>query len=121
MLNNEDVALFNVNKLKAYQNPIELIIIVVAIAISISKLENILPKQYMETPTFGDKRIKLEKLYEGLNSNRKYKMTSYNYPKNEHPKNVGKLFITISKKWIRANNEGIIIQLFIMTWPQINP
>jgi hypothetical protein len=54
-LNNEDVTLFNVNKLKAYQNPIKLIIIVATITISIGKLENILPKQYMETPTFGDK------------------------------------------------------------------
>jgi hypothetical protein len=33
-------------------------------------------------------------------------MTPHNYPKKSHPKNYGKLFIVISKKWIRANNEG---------------
>jgi hypothetical protein len=49
MLNNEDVALFNVNKLKAYQNPIELIIIVDTIIVSIGKLENILPKIHEDT------------------------------------------------------------------------
>jgi hypothetical protein len=33
-------------------------------------------------------------------------MTLHNYPKNDHPKNVGKLGTTRSQKWIRANNEG---------------
>ncbi len=70
-LNNKYVAQINVNKLKAYQNPIELIITVVAITISINKLENTLPKQYKEMPIFGDEWKQLTKPYEGLNSNKK--------------------------------------------------
>jgi hypothetical protein len=55
----------------------------------------------MKTPTFGDKWGQFEKLYEGLNSNKKYEMTLYYYPQNDHPKTIGKLFIASSKKWIR--------------------
>jgi hypothetical protein len=106
MLNNEDVAIVNVNKLKAYQNPTELIITIVIITISINKSNNILPKQYRDTLIFGDEWKQLAKPYEGLNSNKKYKMTLYNYLKNDHLKNVGKLFTIRLEKWIRANNEG---------------
>jgi len=68
MLNNEDVAIVNVNKLKAYQNPTELIITIVVITISINKSNNILPKQYGDTLIFGDEWKQLAKPYEGLNS-----------------------------------------------------
>jgi hypothetical protein len=39
MLSNEDMALVNINKLKPYQNPMELIVINVAIIIIIENLE----------------------------------------------------------------------------------
>jgi hypothetical protein len=32
-------------------------------------------------------------------------MTPHNYPKNNHPKNYDKLFMVVSKKLMRANNE----------------
>jgi hypothetical protein len=55
------------------------------------------------------------KTLRGFEFQQKYEMTSYNYPKNDHPKNVGKLSIARLKKWIRVNNEEVIIRLFIMT------
>ncbi len=77
------------------------------------------PRQFREDPIFGDKWEQLAKLYKGLNFHQKNYMTPHVYQKKNHPKNYNKIFRTISKKWMRVNNEGKNTTVpFIMTWFQ---
>jgi hypothetical protein len=67
MLSDKDVALVNVNKLKAYQN---LIITVVIIIIIITKdINGILLKELVKGRTFGRRWKQFGNLYECLNPN----------------------------------------------------
>jgi hypothetical protein len=66
MLSNEDVALVNVNKLKAYQNPVKLIVTIVVITTittTIEYLENSLLRKFREYPIVCDVWGQLENLW----------------------------------------------------------
>lgn len=65
-LSDENVALVNANKLKAYQNPI---IIVIVITIITKDANEILPKELVEDKKFGGRWRQLGNLYGCLNPN----------------------------------------------------
>jgi hypothetical protein len=66
MLSDKDVALVNVNKLKAYEN---LIITIVIIIIITKDINGILLKELVEGGSFGRRWKQLGNLYECLNPN----------------------------------------------------
>ncbi len=63
MLSNEDVALVNVNKLKTYQNPI---IIIIMIIVTTEDINGILLKAFIKGKQFGGRWKQLGNLYEHL-------------------------------------------------------
>jgi hypothetical protein len=75
MLSIKDRALVNVNKLKAYQSPMKLIVIVVITTIiTITEyLKNSLLQKFIKYPIICDGWGQLENLYGSLNFNRKKK------------------------------------------------
>ncbi len=104
-LSNEDVALVNVNKLKAYQNPI---IIAIVIIVIIENINGILLKAFVKGWTFGGRWKQLGNLYEHLNPNGRKR-------RKQHNKNYGnKIFMTVPKKLIRIINNKKVPWPFIM-------
>lgn len=95
-LNDENVALVNANKLKAYQNPI---IIVVVIIIITKDINEILQKELVKEKKFGGRWRQLGNLYGCLNPNR--------CERNKwHNKNYGnKIFTLVQKNLIMDNKE----------------
>ncbi len=88
------MALVNVNKLKAYWNPMKLIVKAIAFIRIIKNLEKNLHTQYKEELIFGEGWRQLANIYGSLIPIEKLE-GHHIYPKYAHPKNYGKLFTTI--------------------------
>jgi hypothetical protein len=81
-LSNEDATLINVNKLKAYQNPI----IIATVIITTENINGILLKAFVKGRMFGGRWKQLGHLYEHLNPNRHKRRKQHN--KNYGGKNI---------------------------------